>query len=134
MLRIAFGVIAGIIAWLVLWFAGEQVLSSVWKDFGADQAAFQAAIEYGGQFSPATSFLATHIVLASAVSLIAGVLAALVANEKRRAPLILGILLIVLAALKAAMSWELVPVWYQGLFTAVLLPMALLGGRLRPTK
>jgi hypothetical protein len=130
MLRIILGVIAGFFAWMIVWFGGEKILSAIWPDFGVHQAAFQAAIENGGQFTADTTILLTHIVLASIVSVVSGVLAALVAGENKRAPLVLGFLLLALGLLKAVMSWPYVPVWYHVIFTAILLPMAIVGGKL----
>ena len=131
MVRIVLGVIAGFFAWVIAWFGGEKILSSVWPAFGANQAAFQAAIENGGQFTADTTMLLTHIVLGSIVSAISGLLAALIAGQSKRAPLVLGFLLLVLGLLKVVMSWPYVPVWYHVIFTAILLPMAILGGRLK---
>ena len=131
MLRIALAVIAGFIAWMILWFGIERVISAIWPAFGTHQAAFEAAIEHGGPFTSDTSALLTHIVLGSIVSVIAGFLAALVAGENRRAPLVLGLLLLAMGLLKAVMSWPLVPAWYHVIFTAMLLPMAILGGKLK---
>jgi hypothetical protein len=71
------------------------------------------------------------VVLASIISAVAGLVAALVAGGNKRAPFIAGILLLAVGLLKAVMSWSYVPVWYHVLFTAVLLPMTILGGKLR---
>jgi hypothetical protein len=60
----------------------------------------------------------------------AGSLAALVAGENARAPLVLGFVLLALGILKAVMSWPYVPIWYHVIFTVILLPMAILGGKL----
>lgn len=131
MLRIGLGIIVGFFAWAIVWFGAESLLSAAWPAFGEHQAAFQSAIENGSEFTAIPTFLIVHIFLAAVVSLIAGFLAALVAGENKRAPLILGLLLLAIGLLKAAMSWTLVPVWYHVLFTAVLLPMAIIGGRMR---
>jgi hypothetical protein len=131
MLRIGLGIIVGFFAWVIVWFGAESFISAAWPAFGEHQAAFQSAIENGSEFTAIPTFLIVHIFLAAAVSLIAGFLAALVAGENKRAPLILGLLLLAIGLLKAAMSWTLVPIWYHVLFTAVLLPMAIIGGRMR---
>lgn len=133
MLRIVLGVIVGFIAWAIVWFGSETIISTVWPAFGAHQAAFQMAIEQGGPFKANATFLLVHIVLATIVSVIAGYLAALVAGENKRSALILGMLLLAVGSLKAIMSWPLVPVWYHVIFTAILLPMAILGGKLKVT-
>ena len=133
MIRIILAVVAGFFAWVIFWFGGEKIISAIWPAFGVHQAEFQAAIENGGQFTADANMLLTHIVLASIVSVISGFLAALIAGENKRAPLILGILLLAFGLLKAFMSWPYVPVWYHILFTAILLPMTIVGGKLKTT-
>jgi hypothetical protein len=60
--------------------------------------------------------------------MIAGASAALVARENSRAAMAVGFLLLALGIMKAVMSWPYVPVWYHVVFTAMLLPLAILGG------
>lgn len=132
MARIVFGIIAGFLAWAILWFGSETMFSAIWSDFGSHQTAFQAAVEHGGPFTPNSAILLIHIVLASIISVIAGFLAARIAGQNKRAALILGFLLLAFGLLKAGMSWPYVPVWYHIIFTALLLPMTVLGGRLKP--
>ncbi len=137
MVRIAFGVIAGFFAWAIAWFGSEQILSAIWPEwFGAHQAAFQEAIERGpraGGFIPDSTILLVHIVLGSIVSVMSGFLAALIAGENKRAPLILGFLLLAFGLLKLFMSWANVPIWYHVIFTAILIPMTIMGGKLKTT-
>jgi hypothetical protein len=134
MVRIVVGVIAGFIAWAIAWFGSEKILSAIWPEgFGAHQRAFQAAIENGGQFTADATMLLVHIVLASIVSVMSGFLAALIAGENRRTPLIFGFLLVALGLLKAILSRAYVPLWYQVIFTALLLSMAIVGGKLETT-
>jgi hypothetical protein len=134
MVRIVVGVIAGFIAWAIVWVGSEKILSAIWPEgFGAHQRAFQAAIENGGQFTADTTMLLVHIVLGSIVSVMSGFLAALIAGENKRTPLILGFLLVVLGLLKAVLSWPYVPIWYHVIFTAILLPMTMMGGKLKTT-
>src|SRR6267378_4093610 len=130
MVRIILGVIAGFIAWLIAWVGSEKILSAVWPAFGTHQRAFEAVIKNGGQFTADTTLLLTHIVLGSIVSVMSGSMAALIAGENKRAPLVLGFLLLALGILKVVMSWPYVPIWYHVVFTAILLPMAILGGKL----
>jgi hypothetical protein len=133
MVRIVLGAIAGFFAWAIVWFGSEKILSAVWRGFGAHQRAFEEAVKNGGEFTADTGALLTHIVLGSIVSVMAGSLAALIASENIRAPLVLGCLLLAVGLLKAVMSWPYVPIWYHVIFTAILLPMAILGGRLITT-
>jgi len=133
MLRIVLGVIAGFIAWLIVWIGSEKIISAIWPAFGVHQRAFEEAIKNGGEFTADSTMLLTHIVLGSIVSVIAGALAALVAGENSRAPLFAGILLLLMGVMKAVMSWQYVPIWYHVIFTAILLPMAIIGGKLITT-
>jgi len=133
MLRIVLGVIAGFIAWLIVWVGVEKILSAIWPAFGVHQRAFEEAIKNGGQFTSDTRALLTHIVLGSIVSVMAGSLAALIAGENTRAPIAVGCLLLAMGVLKAVMSWPYVPIWYHVIFTAILLPLAIVGGKLITT-
>jgi len=133
MLRIVLGVIAGFIGWLIVWIGVEKILSAVWPAFGVHQKAFEDVIKNGGEFTADTTMLVTHILVGSIVSVIAGTLAALIAGENSRAPLFAGVLLLLMGIMKAAMSWQYVPLWYHVFFTAMVLPLAILGGRLVKT-
>jgi hypothetical protein len=133
MVRIVLGVIAGFFSWAIAWFGSEKLVSAIWPAFGVHQRAFTEVIKNGGQFTADTSMLLTHIVIGTIVSVLAGYLAALTAGENRRAPLVLGILLLAVGLLKAVMSWPYVPIWYHVIFTALLLPMAIVGGKLITT-
>ena len=136
MVRIVLGVIAGFLAWALVWFGSETSLSAIWPAFGVHQAQFQAAIEHGPDasgFTADSTILLVHIVLGSIVSVMSGFLAALVAGENKRAPLVLGFLLLAVGLLKAVMSWPYVPIWYHIIFTAILLPMTIVGGKLKTT-
>lgn len=135
MLRIVLGVIAGFLAWSIAWVGSEKFLSAIWPEwYGVHQLAFQTAIENGGQFTANTRLLLIHIVLGSIVSVTSGFLAALIAGENKRTPLILGFLLTAFGLLKVVLSWPYVPVWYHVIFTALLLPMTIMGGKLKTTR
>ena len=132
MLRIVLGVITGFFAWLIVWVGAEMFFSVIWPEwYGVHQRAFTAAIKNGGQFSADTTILLMQIVLGSIVSVMSGFLAALIARENKRAPLIVGLLLLALGLLKAVMSWPYVPIWYHVIFTALLVPMTIMGGKLK---
>src|SRR6478672_3176644 len=130
MVRIILGVVAGFFSWLVVWIGSEKILSAIWPAFGANQKAFEEAVKNDGEYTADTTMLLTHLVLGSVVSVMAGIFAALIARENTSAPLVVGILLLALGLLKAFMSRRYAPIWYHVIFTAILLPMAVIGGRL----
>ena len=131
MVRIVLGVIAGFFAWVIVWVGSEKILSAIWPEgFGAHQRAFEEAIKNGGQFTADTTLLLIQIVIGSIVSVMSGFLAALIAGENTRAPLVLGFLLVALGLLKVVLSWPYVPIWHHVIFTALLLPMTIMGSKL----
>ncbi len=134
MLRIILGVIAGFIAWTILWLGSDQLLisfSPAW--YGVHQDTFEIALANKEAFTPDSTILLMHLVRATLISIMAGFLAAIVANENRKAPLGLGILLLVVGVLIEVMVWSYLPIWYHVVFLVLLLPMTVLGGRLKQT-
>lgn len=132
MMRIVLGVIVGFIAWMMMWVGSEWIISELWPTgFGVHQRAFQEAIEKGGPFSADRTMLLVHLVLGAMVSTAAGFLAATISGENKRAPLGLGVLLLAMGIAKMALSWPYVPLWYHVIFTGLLMPLAILGGKLR---
>ena len=130
------GVIGGFIGWMVVFIGIEKIISAVWRTFGVNQKAFEEAVKNGpgaSGFTADTTMLLTQLVLGSVVSVMAGSLASLIAGEKSKAPLVVGILLLAMGIAKAVMSWRYVPIWYHVIFTAILLPLAIVGGRLIST-
>lgn len=131
-MKIFMGAIAGFIAWSIVWLGSEKILSAIWPAwYGANQTAFEAAVAKGGQFTADTTILLMNIVRGSAVSVMSGFLAALIAGENRRSPLILSVMLVAFGLLIVFMSWSYIPIWYHVIFTALLIPMTYLGARLR---
>ena len=132
MVRIVLGVIAGFFAWSIVWVGSEKVLSAVWPEwYGAYQLAFEAAVANGGQFSADMTILLMNIVRGSIISVMSGFLAGLIAGENKRSPLILGFLLVVFGLLVVVLSWPYVPIWYHVIFTALLIPMTVMGSKLK---
>lgn len=132
MIRSIVGAIVGFFAWSIVWVGSEKIFSAIWPAwYGAHQVAFEAAIANNGQFTPDKRILLMNIVRGAIVSMLAGYLAAVIARENKRSPLILGILLVAFDLLIVVLSWRLVPVWYGVIFTLMLLPMTILGGRLK---
>ena len=134
MTRIVLGVIAGFFAWAIVWVGSEKILSAIWPEwYGAHQLAFEAAIANGGQFTADTTILLMNIVRGSIVSVMSGFLAALIAGENKRSPLVLGFLLVAFDLLIVVLSWRYVPIWYGVIFTVLLIPMTMMGGKLKTT-
>ncbi len=130
MLRIVLGVVGGFIGWMIVWIGSEKIISAMWPAFDVNQKAFEEAIKNGGEFTADTAMLFTQLVLGIIVSVVAGVLSAVIAGENSIAPLTVGGLLLSMGIAKAVMSWQYVPVWYHVIFTAMMPLLAILGGKL----
>lgn len=74
-----------------------------------------------------------NIVRGSIVSIMSGFVAAVIASENRRSPVILGVLLVAFGLLIVFMSWSYIPFWYHVIFTLLLISMTILGGKLKKT-
>ncbi len=134
MVRIILGVVVGFIVWSVLWLGSDQVLITMSKSwYGQHQLAFEDAMLNQAPFTPDNTILLMHLVRAAIISLMSGFIAAFVAGENRKAPLGLGILLLLFGLMIQVMAWNYLPVWYHAVFLLMLIPLTILGGRLRST-
>lgn len=134
MLRVVLGIIAGFIAWSILWVGSDQVMMSMSPDwYGAHQLGFQKAMFNKTEFVPDNSILVLHLVRAVIITLMSGFLAAVIARGNRNAPLGLGVALLVVGVMVEAMAWNYAPIWYHLIFLALPIPMSILGGRLKRT-
>ena len=132
MVRIILGVIVGFIAWSIVWLGSEKILSAIWPAwYGAHQLAFEAAVSSGGAFTADTTILLMNIVRGSIISVMSGYLAAMIAGERGRSTMVLGVLLLAFGVLVAALTWAIIPLWYHIIFIAMLIPMTILGGKLK---
>jgi hypothetical protein len=132
MVRIILGVIAGFITWSVIWVGSDQVLMSIWPDwYGAHQLAFQDAMMDKTPFEPDRAILAMHLFRSVIVSIMSGFIAAVVSGENKKAPLWLGIVLLLFGIMVQAMAWSYIPIWYHLFFLVLLIPMSILGGKMK---
>jgi len=134
MLRIILGVIAGFIVWTIIWIGSDQVLqtlSPAW--FGLQKDAMAVAIANGESFRPDPLVVILDLIRSGIASIMAGFLAAVVANENRRTTLILGIILLMVGVFVQYHLWNVFPIWFHLIFWALLIPLTILGGRLKKT-
>lgn len=122
MLRSIAAVVAGFVLWTLLWLISNQALMVVASEhFGPE-----GATDHPGVLS---------IVLALSVvfSVLAGWLSATIA-QRPAAALAVGLLLLAVGIFVQSQYWQLMPLWYHLIFLALLLPAALLGGRIRASR
>lgn len=134
MVRIILGIIVGFVVWTILWLGSEQtlsVLSPGW--WGAHQLAFERATVNGEPFTADTTILIINVIRGAVITVISGFVAALIAAENKISSVILGILLLAFGLFVVVMTWSMIPVWYHVLFSAMLIPLTIVGGRMRRT-
>lgn len=131
MVRIILGVIVGFVVWTILWLGSDQVMINTWKDYAVHQSNFELAFNTEAPFTPNSTYLVLNVVRSVIFSIIAGFVAAIIAGENRKTPLALGVLLFLFGLVVEIMAWNLLPIWYHAIFLILLVPMTVIGGRLR---
>jgi hypothetical protein len=132
MVRIILGVIAGFVAWSIVWVGGESMLASVSPGWlGQYSIDAQRSLADGSAFTPDPMIAVIYLIRCIVTSVIGGYIAALVAGEYKRSTMILGIILVFVGLVVEILAWSIAPAWYHILFIILLYPMTVLGGRLR---
>ena len=121
MWKIALGVIVGFLVWSILWVGFDALLRAVLTSYDESVKAMT--------FS--SLMLILLLVLSAVVSTISGFIAALISKENSKSPLILGILLLIVGVIVQMGVWDKIPLWYHLTFWILLIPMTILGGKLK---
>ena len=120
-MRIALGIIAGYVAWTVLWLAGNAALGASFRD------AYQGFADGGRLDDP--MLLSLSLVLSVACSLVAGFTAAKIGREKANGAVWgAAIALLVTGIGVQTSAWDRMPVWYHLVFLALIIPACRVGG------
>jgi hypothetical protein len=132
MVKIILGIIAGFIAWSIIWVGSDQVLMMASPDwYGAHQLGFERAMTNKDAFVPDSTILVMHIVRSIITSLMAGFLAVVISGEHLKTTWGLGILLLLAGIAVEALAWNYLPIWYHLIFLVLLIPMTIVGGKLK---
>lgn len=135
MVRIILGAVVGFIAWTILLIASDQIWIALSPDFyGRHQNEFSAAVTNKTPFTADTTVMIVAIIRSAILSIITGFIAALISKESFRSPLLLGIFLLAFGGFIHSMIIDNVPVWYHVLILLPLIPLTILGGKLRSPK
>lgn len=132
MLRIILGAIVGFIIWTILLLGSDAVWMALSPDgYGKHQAEFQAAVENKTPFTADFMVMIISIIRSAILTLITGFVAALISKENFKSPLLLGLFLLAFGGFIHSMMINNVPVWYHILILIPLIPLAILGGKLK---
>ncbi len=129
--RIIIGVIVGFIVWSIVWVGSEPTLAKFWPEYASHSMDVEKALTNGSTVETSSAIAIANLIRSFLTSIIAGYLAALVAGEFKRSTMILGIILVAVGVAVEFMFWNVAPAWYHILFVLFLLPMTILGGRMR---
>jgi hypothetical protein len=117
--------ILAVAAGLVLWIMLISVLNRGLRLLVAGYAAAEPTLSF------TLGMLMARLLIAALTSLIAGALVRWLAPASVRAPLLLGIILLIAFIPIHVQRWSLFPFWYHTVFLVTLIPLVVLGSRLR---
>lgn len=133
MARIILGAIAGFIVWSVLWVGSDAVFSLISADWGKTSTDFRDAVAGNKPYALSSTVLIALLIKSFVVSIISGFITALIAGENTKSTFVLGVLLLLFGIFVQISHWNYMPLWYHIPFLILLIPMAILGGKLRKT-
>lgn len=119
-MRTTLAIVAGFLLWSALWVGGHQ----------AAVAAFPSWYE-GEGIPSGTALFAGYLAFSVVCSYLSGWLTSKLAAQESRAPLLLGLLLLLVGIGVQASVWSREPLGYHVVFLALLVPVTLAGGRRR---
>ncbi len=132
MIRIILGVIVGFVAWSILWVGSDAIFAMMSPDwYRAQNDALMLAMANEKEFHPDSSLLLIRLAVSVIVSIVSGFLAVVVSKEQGKTTLILGLLLLLVGIGFEAAVWNYIPIWYHLVFLVLLIPMTILGGKLK---
>jgi hypothetical protein len=131
MVRIILGAIAGFIVWSVLWVGSDAIFSAISTDWGKTSSGFREAVANKTPYTLSSTVLIALLIKSFIVSIISGFMTALTAGENTKSTFILGFLLLLFGIFVQATHWNYMPLWYHIPFLLLLIPMAVLGGKLK---
>ena len=122
MWRIILAIIIGFIIWIAI-FAGVEPL--------IDKIAPSLTVEKGTTYTESVIVLMQYLIRSIIASIVAGLIASLISAENIKAPLILGIALFAVTTAINISGWNTLPVWYHLCLLGLIIPMTILGGKLK---
>ncbi len=132
MVRIILGAIVGFIVWSILWVGSDAVLSALSPDwYGKHHKELETAVNNQTAFMSDSTILIIGLIRSVIFSIIAGFTAAAIAKENSKSTLATGILLLLFGIFIQSIFWNYAPLWYHVSFLVLLIPMTILGGKLK---
>jgi len=124
MVRTVLGVIAGVVAWLVVVTVIDRTMRYFWPDYAAVFAAMTFTLP----------MMIARLAESTVALLIASLVTVRVVPASRVAPWALAILMFVPFAYFHSTIWDKFPIWYHAFFLGSLIVVPVLVGNLRSRK
>lgn len=132
MVRIVLGIIIGFIVWAILWVGSDMVLMTVLSDsYGKHHKELEEAVNNKTPFMSDSIILIIALIRSIVFSIVSGYLAALIAKENSKSAIGLGLFLLAFGVFVQSIYWNYAPLWYHLTFLLLLIPMTILGGKLK---
>lgn len=122
MLRTILGIVVGFVVWFLI-FAGVEPLVKV--------IAPSWTVQQGATYTGSVPILLAYLIRTIIASIVAGFTSVLVAKDNAKTPLILGIVLLLIGLPIHIIGWSTLPTWYHLIWLVSLVPMTVLGGKLK---
>lgn len=133
MLRIILGAIAGFLVWSILWVGSDAVFMAIFASYREYIEGFNTALQTQQPFEINSTILFLTLIKSFICSIISGVVTAMIAQENTKSTILLGVLLLAFGIFIQSIYWNYLPLWYHLAFLVLLIPMSVLGGKLRKT-
>jgi len=131
MLRIIIAAIIGFVVWSILWVGSDAVFMAISPWYKESLEGFQKALETNTPFEVPSTLLIISLIRSVLFSIISGLITAIISQESSKAPLFAGVLLLAFGIFIQSIYWNYVPLWYHIPFLLLLIPMTMLGGKLK---
>lgn len=132
MVRIILGAVVGFIVWTIFLLTSDYIWAAFSPEwYAGHQSQLQAAVNNKTPFMADSTILIIAVIRSAIFSVITGFIAAWISKENFKSPLLLGIFLLAFGGFIHSMILDNVPFWYHLLILLPLIPLALIGGRLK---
>ena len=122
----------GFIVWTIFLLGSDQIWIALSPDwYGRHQTEFQEAVTNKTPFTADSTVMIISVFRSAIFSFITGFIAAWIAKENFKSPLLLGVFLLAFGAFIHSMILNNVPIWYHILILLPLIPLTILGGKLK---
>lgn len=117
--------------WIILLLVSDQIWLALSPDwYGTHQNELAAAINNKTALTADSGILIVAVLRSAIFTVMTGFIAAWIAKENFKSPLLLGIFLLAFGIYIHSMILNNVPFWYHVLILLPLIPLAIRGGKL----